>query len=84
MWKIILSSVGIGNMKYTIFAQPPIIWIIDAVLPVRDMYRPKMSPRNHLITFSESQHHVVNPTYFCRTLNDRIQHRLPVRVRVWQ
>ncbi len=40
-----------------------------------------MSPRNHDVTLTESQHHVVDPTNPCRALDDGIEDRLHVRGR---
>src|SRR5215471_5542617 len=37
-----------------------------------------MSPRNHSVPHSKSQHHIVDPANFCRALNNGIQHRLHV------
>ena len=40
-----------------------------------------MSPRNHIFSFAESQHHVIDPTNPCRALDDGVEHRLHVRGR---
>src|SRR4029079_6423399 len=40
-----------------------------------------MSPHNHRISLTESQHHVVDPTNPRRALNDGVEHRRHVRRR---
>ena len=37
-----------------------------------------MSPRNHRVTITEPQHHVIDPANPRRALDDRIEHRLHV------
>ena len=40
-----------------------------------------MRPRNQSTILVKSQHHVIDPTYPRRALDDRVQHRLNVRRR---
>ena len=40
-----------------------------------------MSPRNHSVSFAESQHHVIDPTNPRGALDDGVEHRLHVRRR---
>src|SRR5262245_48926564 len=42
------------------------------------MKRTKMPPRDHRVSFTESQYHVIDPTNLCCALDDGIEHRLHV------
>src|SRR5262245_29351712 len=55
--------------------------IINIDLDDGKWYRTKMSPRNHLVLFGESQYHVINAANPRGALDDRIEHRLHVRRR---
>src|SRR5439155_6234751 len=52
----------VGNVERTMFAHPAILWLINTDLSATDRgYGTKMSPRNHRVRLSQSQHHIINP-----------------------
>ena len=59
-------------------AHPAILWLINTDLEAANGYGTKMSPRNHNVSFAESQHHVINPTNPRRALDDGVEHRLHI------
>src|SRR5262249_60861371 len=61
-------------------AHPTKLWRIDTDLFTahRYGYGANMSARDQHISLAEPQHHVINPTDFCRALDDRIQHWLHI------
>ena len=62
-------------------AHPAKLWLINTDLDAADGDRTKMSPRNHNVAFTESQHDVIDPTNLRRALDDGVEHRLHVRGR---
>ena len=62
-------------------AYPAIAWLIDTDLDADSGYGTKMSPRNHVVSLAESQHHVINPTNPGGALDDGVEDRLHVRRR---
>src|SRR5262245_56492160 len=68
-------------MQCAMLAQPAKLWCINGDLDAARRYRSKMSPPNHSVVLAESQHHVINPTNPCGTLDDGIEHRLHIRRR---
>ena len=62
-------------------AHPAKLWFISTDLGAVNGYRTKMSPRNHSVSFAESQHHVIDPTNPRGALDDGVEDRLHVRGR---
>ena len=62
-------------------AYPAKLWLINTDLDAANGYGTKMSPRNHSVPITESQHHVIDPTNPRRALDDGIEHRLHIRRR---
>ena len=60
---------------------PALAWLIDTDLDADSRYGTKMSPRDHVVTFAESQHHVIDPTNPGDALDDGVKDRLHVRRR---
>src|SRR5215470_12768354 len=79
-WKSV-RCFGIGNMKCALLAQPARYRLVDTDLDTALGYRTKMRPPNHSIALSKPQHHIINPTNFCRALDDGVKDRLHVRRR---
>src|SRR5262249_45374296 len=78
-WEIILGA-NVGNMERAMLADPGKHWVINTELDAasRNRYRTNMSPRNHGVTFSESQFCIINPTHPRRALDNGVQNRLHV------
>src|SRR4030095_1681843 len=72
---------AVGNMQRTVLTHPTKSWIITTDLDVEDRYGAMVSAWNHSIALAQPQHHIINPTYFCRALDDRVEHRLHIRRR---
>ena len=62
-------------------AHPAKLWLISTDLDAGNGYRTEMSPRNHIVSLVESQHHVINPTNPRGALDDGVEDRLHVRRR---
>ena len=68
-------------MERAVLAKPANPWFINTDLDATNGYGTKMSPRNHSVALTESQHHVINPTNPRRALDDGVEDRLHVRRR---
>ena len=62
-------------------AHPVKLWFINTDLGAGNGYGTKMSPRNRIVSFAESQHHVIDPTNLGGAFDDGVEHRLHVRRR---
>ena len=62
-------------------AHPAKPWLINTDLDAAHRYGTKMGPRNHSVTFAESQHHIIDPTNPGRALDYGVEDRLHVRGR---
>ena len=62
-------------------AHPVPPWLINTHLDAATGYGygTKMSPRNHIVSVAESQHHVIDPTNPRGALDDGVEDRLHVR-----
>src|SRR5262249_1098858 len=79
-WEIFLLA-NVGNVKRAMLPHPARCWRINIDLDNGKGHRTKMSPRNHLVLFGESQHYVINAANSRGTLDDGIEDRLHVRGR---
>ena len=60
-------------MKSAMLAHPAKVWRINTDLDAANGYRTKMSPRNHSVALTESQHHVINPANPRGALDDGVE-----------
>ena len=68
----------IGNMERTMRKYPAKMRFVDTDLGGAYQHGPKMSPQNHKVPLTESQHHVIYATNLCRALDDGVEDRLHV------
>ena len=63
------------------FAQPAKPWLINTDLDSVNGHGTKMSPRNGIVPFVESQHHVIDPANPSGAFYDGVENWLHVRRR---
>src|SRR5262249_45989142 len=68
-------------MKRAMLVHPAIPWLFNTDLGAGNGCGTKMSPRNHTVSLTEAQDHIIDPTNPGRALDDGIEHRLHVRGR---
>src|ERR1051325_8841424 len=79
-WEIVLRN-NVGNMESAMLANQAILWLINTNLDAADGYGTKMSPWDRIVSFMESQQHVVDSTNSRGTLDNGVENRLHVRGR---
>src|SRR5262249_2823868 len=77
-WKIVLR---VGNMQRAMLVHPAIPWLFNTDLGAHNGCGTKMSPRNHTVSLTEAQHHIIDPTNPSNAPNNGIEDRLHVRWR---
>src|SRR4030095_15464809 len=68
----------VGYVQWAMFMHPLKPWVIITALHTDMRYRTKMSARNHYVSVTQAQHHVINSTNPRCAFYDRSEHWLPV------